>query len=83
MRVRPDVAAVIARLWRDERASWPEWFPRRDAELACEVDRFDFALPVTRENGLLGRVSVSRDKHRARDRSLYRRGTDARLRAML
>ena len=33
--------------------SWPEWFPRRDAELALEVDRFDFALPVTREGGLL------------------------------
>lgn len=32
---------------------WPEWFPRRDAELACEVDRFDFALPVARAGGLL------------------------------
>ena len=32
---------------------WPDWFPRRDAELACEVDRFDFALPVAREDGLL------------------------------
>ena len=32
---------------------WPDWFPRRDAELALEVDRFDFALPVTREGGLL------------------------------
>ena len=32
---------------------WPDWFPRRDAELAMQVDRFDFALPVTRENGLL------------------------------
>jgi 2-phosphosulfolactate phosphatase len=32
---------------------WPEWFPRRDAELACQVDRFDFALPVMREGGLL------------------------------
>jgi len=32
---------------------WPEWFPRRDAELALEVDRFDFALPVAREDGLL------------------------------
>ena len=34
-------------------AGWPAWFPRRDAELAMEVDRFDFALPVTREDGLL------------------------------
>ena len=32
---------------------WPDWFPRRDAELACQLDRFDFALPVTREGGLL------------------------------
>ena len=32
---------------------WPDWFPRRDAELALEVDRFDFALPVEREEGLL------------------------------
>jgi 2-phosphosulfolactate phosphatase len=32
---------------------WPDWFPRRDAELACEVDRFAFALPVMREEGLL------------------------------
>ena len=48
-----DVQAAIAALpqWRNER--WPDWFPRRDAELACQVDRFDFALPVTREGGLL------------------------------
>ena len=32
---------------------WPDWFPRRDAELALEVDRFDFALPVTGEGRLL------------------------------
>jgi 2-phosphosulfolactate phosphatase len=32
---------------------WPDWFPRRDAELACQVDRFAFALPVVREGGLL------------------------------
>ena len=32
---------------------WPDWFPRRDAELALQVDRFDFALPVSREHGLL------------------------------
>ncbi|MEP7002926.1 MAG: 2-phosphosulfolactate phosphatase [Chloroflexota bacterium] len=36
-----------------DRAGWPEWFPRRDAELALELDRFDFALPVVREGGLL------------------------------
>ena len=33
--------------------AWPDWFPRRDAELALELDRFSFALPVSRENGLL------------------------------
>ena len=37
----------------DRPEGWPDWFPRRDAELACEVDRFAFALPVTREDGLL------------------------------
>jgi 2-phosphosulfolactate phosphatase len=36
-----------------ERKGWPDWFPRRDAELALQVDRFTFALPVHRENGLL------------------------------
>ena len=48
-----DAAALVAALpqWRNE--SWPSWFPRCDAELACEVDRFDFALPVVREGGLL------------------------------
>ena len=50
---RPDVAPIVAALWANEDPSWPEWFPRRDAELACQVDRFDFALPVTREDGLL------------------------------
>jgi 2-phosphosulfolactate phosphatase len=43
---RPAIALAPA----DE---WPDWFPRRDAELALEVDRFDFALPVSRERGLL------------------------------
>jgi 2-phosphosulfolactate phosphatase len=48
-----DVRARIAALpqWQSER--WPDWFPRRDAELAVQLDRFDFALPVTREAGLL------------------------------
>ncbi len=49
----PDAAVVIATLWEHEYPGWPEWFPRRDAELACQVDRFDFALPVMREGGLL------------------------------
>ncbi len=48
-----DVAAIMTSLWADEDRNWPEWFPRRDAELACQFDRFDFALPVAREGGLL------------------------------
>ena len=42
----------MIRLLGDE-GGWPDWFPREDAILATEVDRFDFALPVTREDGLL------------------------------
>ncbi len=48
-----DASAMLARIWANEDPNWPEWFPRRDAELACEIDRFDFALPVHREDGLL------------------------------
>jgi 2-phosphosulfolactate phosphatase len=50
--VTTDAAALVASLWEHEDPNWPDWFPRRDAELACQVDRFDFALPVTREDGL-------------------------------
>ena len=46
-----DPAPMLSQL-RFER-NWPEWFPRRDAELACEVDRFGFALAVAREGTLL------------------------------
>ncbi|MCA1682730.1 MAG: 2-phosphosulfolactate phosphatase [Actinobacteria bacterium] len=42
----------VIRLLGDE-GGWPDWFPREDAVLASEVDRFDFALPVAREDGLL------------------------------
>jgi len=49
---RPPIPTVT--LLADRGAEgWPDWFPRRDAELALEVDRFTFALPVSRENGLL------------------------------
>jgi 2-phosphosulfolactate phosphatase len=48
-----DVSAMVASLWKDEDPNWPDWFPHRDAELALEVDRFDFALPLVREGGLL------------------------------
>ncbi|GAC1699582.1 MAG: hypothetical protein NVS9B6_11870 [Candidatus Limnocylindrales bacterium] len=46
--VDPPVLTLV-----DHADGWPEWFPRRDAELASEVDRFAFALPVVREDGLL------------------------------
>ena len=49
---RPPVPLVTLLADRDGEP-WPDWFPRRDAELALEVDRFSFALPVFRENGLL------------------------------
>lgn len=45
--------AHVTLLADHEAEGWPEWFPRRDAELALEVDRFRFALPVRREGGLL------------------------------
>ncbi|HEV2248968.1 MAG TPA: 2-phosphosulfolactate phosphatase [Candidatus Limnocylindria bacterium] len=44
--------APAVRLLGDEEG-WPDWFPREDAILALQLDRFDFALPVTREDGLL------------------------------
>ena len=43
----------VTLLGDDPAVGWADWFPRRDAELALEVDRFAFALPVHRENGLL------------------------------
>jgi 2-phosphosulfolactate phosphatase len=42
----------VIRLLGDE-GGWPDWFPREDAVLATDLDRFNFALPVTREGGLL------------------------------
>ena len=42
----------VIRLLGDE-SGWPDWFPREDAILASDLDRFDFALPVVREDGLL------------------------------
>jgi 2-phosphosulfolactate phosphatase len=44
--------APAIRLLGDEEG-WFDWFPREDAILAVQLDRFDFALPVTREDGLL------------------------------
>ena len=45
--------AHVTLLADHEAEGWPDWFPRRDAELALELDRFAFALPVRREGGLL------------------------------
>jgi 2-phosphosulfolactate phosphatase len=49
---RPRMPPVTLLADRDAQG-WPDWFPRRDAELALEVDRFAFALPVERKDGLL------------------------------
>jgi len=49
----PPAKPVVTLLADRDGEGWPDWFPRRDAELALEVDRFSFALPVVRENGLL------------------------------
>jgi 2-phosphosulfolactate phosphatase len=51
-REQPTMPAVGLLADRDAQG-WPDWFPRRDAELALEIDRFSFALPVRREDGLL------------------------------
>jgi hypothetical protein len=51
-RVRGELATASLEL-RTPAEEWEDWFPRRDAELALEVDRFSFALPVAREGGLL------------------------------
>jgi 2-phosphosulfolactate phosphatase len=49
---RPSMPLITLLADRDGEG-WPDWFPRHDAELALEVDRFAFALPVHREDGLL------------------------------
>ena len=49
----PPPSTQVTLLGDDPAVGWADWFPRRDAELALEVDRFGFALPVLRENGLL------------------------------
>ena len=50
---RPPAKPLVTLLADRDGEGWPDWFPRRDAELALEVDRFSFALPVHRENVLL------------------------------
>ena len=50
---RPTPPPTVTLLGDRAAEGWPDWFPRRDAELALELDRFDFALPVSREGGLL------------------------------
>ena len=53
LRGEPLPSTAVTLLGDDPAVGWADWFPRRDAELALEVDRFSFALPVVRENGLL------------------------------
>jgi phosphosulfolactate phosphohydrolase-like enzyme len=53
LRGEPRPSTRVTLLGDDPAVGWADWFPRRDAELALEVDRFAFALPVYRENGLL------------------------------
>jgi 2-phosphosulfolactate phosphatase len=53
LRGEPLPSTRVTLLGDDPAVGWADWFPRRDAELALEVDRFSFALPVSRENGLL------------------------------
>ena len=53
LRAEPLPSTQVTLLGDDPAVGWADWFPRRDAELALEVDRFSFALPVHRENGLL------------------------------
>jgi 2-phosphosulfolactate phosphatase len=52
LRGEPSPSTEVTLLGDDPAVGWADWFPRRDAELALEVDRFGFALPVHRENGL-------------------------------
>jgi len=53
LRGEPLPSTAVTLLGDDPAVGWADWFPRRDAELALEVDRFSFALPVHREGGLL------------------------------
>ena len=53
LRGEPLPSTEVTLLGDGPAVGWADWFPRRDAELALQVDRFSFALPVSRENGLL------------------------------
>jgi 2-phosphosulfolactate phosphatase len=53
LRGEPLPSTHVTLVGDDPAVGWADWFPRRDAELALEVDRFAFALPVYRENGLM------------------------------
>lgn len=52
--------------------AWPG-FPATDVELALAADRFDFAMPITREAGYL-RVAAQRRQERAGERRPAGRG---------
>ena len=53
LRGEPPPSTHVTLVGDDPTVGWADWFPRRDAELALDVDRFSFALPVHRESGLL------------------------------
>jgi hypothetical protein len=58
----PDPAALLARVARSDAGRMfspegPDWAPPEDLRLACEVDRFGFALVATPE-GTSGVVEV-------------------------
>lgn len=52
----PDIGRLLEPLYRSERyrklsaGDWPG-FPKTDLDLALTLDRFDFAMPATRERG--------------------------------
>lgn len=62
----PDLSALLEPLRQTERyrramsGDWPG-FPRTDLELALMPDRFDFAMPVTRQPGYLRLYSAHRE----------------------
>jgi len=54
----PDVEPYLKRAWNSDCGLWfhdPDHrdYPRRDLEIATHVDRFDFAMPIKRQDGKL------------------------------
>jgi 2-phosphosulfolactate phosphatase len=61
---RPDLQDLLAPLLQSDRyqrvmsGTWPG-FPPTDVELALDADRFDFAMPISREPGYLRLSAIS------------------------